>query len=46
MKQENIILSEVNQTQNTHMVYNHLKMDISHKLKDDHITIHRHKEAK
>ena len=45
MELENIILSEVNQTQRTYLLCTHLKVDISHKVQDTHTTIHRPKEA-
>ena len=46
MELESIILSEVAQTQkHTHIVYIHLKVDISHKVQDSHATIHRPKKG-
>ena len=46
MKLENIILSEVSQTQRTCMVCSHLEIDIGHKVQNIHITSHKCKEAK
>ena len=48
MELENVILSEVTQTQKSHayIVCIHLKLDISHKVQNNHAIINRHKEAK
>ena len=45
MELENLTLSEVSQDQNDkHGMYS-LKVDISYKVQDNHVTIHRPKET-